>query len=245
MKMEITPRDRNLLIFLAVFVIVVGFGYWGIRPLIKSIGETRLEIEEQQDLKQVNDMKISMLPMLLGENKQLEEDMLTVREHFYPMMEADEIDRHFTGMALDYRLNVYSLDIYVADSEVESEPYKYSEKREEEGLHTEEGYVEEEGTTTDIESVDTYAETGYTDLYEDEVKPATGIYTATVDMRLEGAREDLQRLLDDLSGSDENHLLKSYNWSQSSSMAKNEKGDYIVDEKVFLDLELDIYEARE
>ncbi len=245
MKMEMTERDKKLLIFLAVFVIVVGFGYWGIRPLVMSINDVELEKEEQEELRQINEMKLSMLPMIEKENENLEKEIIEVRENFYPMMKADEIDRRFTEMALDYGLGVYSLDIKMNDEEVEPRPYKYSAIFEEKQLHADEGYVEEEGSTTDVESIDNYAATGFTDLYEDEVEAATGIYVAEVKLKLEGERENMQRLIDDLSASDERHLLTGYSWTSGSTMERDEKGEYIAVGRTFLDLTLDIYQCEE
>ncbi|MBR6329985.1 MAG: hypothetical protein IKR68_10140 [Lachnospiraceae bacterium] len=245
MQMQMTKRDKNLLIFLAVFVIVVGFGYWGIKPQIQAIGELDLKIEDAKALKDINDMKISMLPMVQGENEGLEKQAVKVRENFYPMMTADEIDKKFTGMALGYHLSVFSLDIAMPTGEFESEPYQYSKRFEEQEAHAEEGYVEEEGTTTDIESVDNYAETGYTDFYEDEPAVATGIYATGVSMRLQGERNDLQRFIDDLSAAKENHLIKSYKWEEGSNMVKDADGEYVMDQKIYLDISFDIYQCKQ
>ena len=35
MKLEMTQKDKNLLIMLSIFVIVVCIGYWGIYPVVK------------------------------------------------------------------------------------------------------------------------------------------------------------------------------------------------------------------
>ncbi len=245
MKMEMTKRDKQLLLFLGVFVILVGFGYWGIRPQVRSIKELNLDIEAARDLRTINDMKLAMLPLEKADNEALEKQVLTVRENFYPIMKSDELDKHFTEMALGYGLSVYSMDISREDEEVESKPYQYSAKFEAEELHAEEGFVEEEGTTTDVESVDNYAETGFTDFYEDDVKAATGIYLATVSMRLEGDRADLQRLINDLSKEKKNHLLRSYTWSEGSRMILSEAGSFEALQQVFLDITIDVYQAEE
>ena len=105
--------------------------------------------------------------------------------------------------------------------------------------------MEEEGSTTDVEAIDNYNETGFTDLFEDEVEAATGIYVTTVRLKLEGAREDLQRFIDDLSKSEERHLLKSYSWSSGTNMRRAEDGSYTAESYNFLSLELDIYECKE
>ncbi len=245
MKMELTQRDKGLIVFLAVIVTIFIFGYFFIYPISVIIKETENEIETQRDLKEVNDYKINNLLFVKDDNKMLEEKLATVRKNFYPMMEADEVDKYFTEMALGYDLYVYSLKIEQAEDEVESEPYRYSVKFEDDKLHADEGYVEAEGTTTDVESVDNYAETGYTDLYDDDVQAATGIYVCTVEMRLEGDVYDMQRLIDDLSKDKKNHLVNHYSWSQGRSMVRNEAGEIEMDSHDYLDITVDMYQCKE
>ena len=245
MKMELTQRDKGLIVFLAVIVTIFIFGYFFIYPLSKAIKETEMDIQTQQDLKDLNDYKLMNLPFARSDNEMLEKKMETVRENFYPMMESDEVDKHFTEMALGYNLYVYSLKINQDENEVESEPYCYSVKFEEDKLHEEEGYVEEEGTTTDVESVDNYAETGYTDFYEDDVKAATGIYVCSVDMRLGGDPNDMQRLIDDLSADKRNHLVNHYSWSQGRSIKRGEDGAVEMDSQDYLDITVDMYQCKE
>ena len=47
MKLEMTQKDKNLLIMLSIFVIVVCIGYWGIYPVVKGIVNTNKEIPEE------------------------------------------------------------------------------------------------------------------------------------------------------------------------------------------------------
>ena len=58
MQTTLTERDKKLLIFLSLFVIVVGIGYWGLRPIYKNIKETDEAIIDAQDLKTSNQLKI-------------------------------------------------------------------------------------------------------------------------------------------------------------------------------------------
>ena len=48
MKLEMTQKDKNLLIMLSIFVIVVCIGYWGIYPVVKGIVNTNKEIATQK-----------------------------------------------------------------------------------------------------------------------------------------------------------------------------------------------------
>lgn len=52
MKLEMTQKDKNLLIMLSIFVIVVCIGYWGIYPVVKGIVNTNKEITTQKETKE-------------------------------------------------------------------------------------------------------------------------------------------------------------------------------------------------
>ena len=132
MQTELTQRDKKLLVFLGVFVIVVCIGYWGIKPMIQNIIKYNEEIEIQQEEKDLGDLKVSQLPMMVAENSYYEEEILKSRSTFYPMMTSDEIDKLFTGMILDYNLYAYEMDINIPNEECELNPYKYVEEKEDE-----------------------------------------------------------------------------------------------------------------
>ena len=50
MKFEMTERDKKLLIFLSVFLIVVCIGYWGLYPIVKDIKKTDKKIQTEKDI---------------------------------------------------------------------------------------------------------------------------------------------------------------------------------------------------
>ena len=72
MKVELTQRDKKLLTFLGVFVIVVLVGYYGILPQIKAANEYKDEIEEEELLQEVYQKKIMQLPVVEKNNSDLE-----------------------------------------------------------------------------------------------------------------------------------------------------------------------------
>ena len=45
MQMTMTEKDKKLIVFLSIFVIIVAMGWWGIRPALKAAKETKEEIE--------------------------------------------------------------------------------------------------------------------------------------------------------------------------------------------------------
>lgn len=226
MKMEITERDKKLLIGLAIFVIVVCFGYWGIYPQIKAMNQIKIDTEKQKELQFVNETKLSMLPMLEVENKKSEEEILTARKEFYKMMTSDEVDKMVTGMALGYNLYAYDLDIHMPDKEADLEPYKFSEKAIQQAMEEEESF--------EVENAD---------AYEDEV--TTGIYSVAVTMRLGGEKADLDRMIYDLSVTSKKIHLCSYSFSDSTDLVLTANNTYEYVTRKTLQIKLEIFMCEE
>ena len=67
MQTQMTERDKRLIVILSIIVIVVGFGWWGIRPAIKNNTKMKTEIEKQEELMAVNDAKLAKLAMYEAE----------------------------------------------------------------------------------------------------------------------------------------------------------------------------------
>ena len=100
MKFEMTERDKKLLIFLSVFVIVVCIGYWGVYPVIKDINSIKEKTQAEKDLKEMNEMKVAQLPMIEAENEKMNDEITTARNGYYEIMTSNEIDKHFTNLVL-------------------------------------------------------------------------------------------------------------------------------------------------
>ncbi|MCR5420195.1 MAG: hypothetical protein K6E98_04235 [Lachnospiraceae bacterium] len=244
MQTTLTERDKKLLIFLSLFVIVVGIGYWGLRPIYKNIKETDEAIVEAEELKAENELKLSQLSVYEKDNEELENSILTARKSFYPIMTSDELDKMFTEMVLDYNLYAYFLRISIDENELQSTPYQYSKKAL--GLEEEEEEViPEELDSDDAQEVDNYAETQYAEPEFPEEKPQTGIYEARVDMQVGGSEEDLQRLIDDLSNKKDKILLNSYSWSRNSEVTKKGFDDYDVNYENRVEFVVSLYMYKE
>lgn len=230
LEMQMTDRDKKLLIFLAIFVIVVGIGYWGVYPQIKAINEINEEIQYQENKMFLDDMKITELPFLEDENDELEDEIIDARAHFYPVMTNDEVDKMLTFMVLDYKLQSYDLGITSSSTEAKLSAYQYSQK-----------YLDDM-----YESVDSVYESesnGFDDFYE----PApTGVYCVAVSMRLGGAQDDLQKLIDDLSVTTETMHLVRYDWHFGQNVVYDDKlEDFVVEDDVQLTIQLNIYVCSE
>lgn len=230
MKMELTQKDKKLLIFLAVFVIVVGLGYWGVRPLVQSIIKTEDAMADALEIKELNDSKADGLSEIQMENERLENELVSKRSEFYPIMTADEIDKAFTNKVLNYNLYAYKLDIQMPEGETSLDKYQYA-------AVTDETYEEEEDDFTYVEGAVTYE--------EEEEELATGIYMAEITMRLGGDESNLQRLIDDLSSAKEMHQVVSYRWDTSNNIDFNEDGTYELVMDKYLEIVIDIYMCAE
>lgn len=248
LEMQMTARDKKLLFFLGIFVIVVCFGWWGVKPAIKSISETNKLIEQAQEAKMIIDMKIAELPLIEADNKKLEEDILKAREEFYPMMTSSEIDKMFTGMVLDYNLYAYDLDINLSDEVTNLGAYQYSQKYQDDinKRFEEQSAVNTETYEDESDEYNIYSE--YTQEVETTAydNSATGIYTAKVGLRVGGTKEDLQKLINDLSSTDKKLRLCTYSWDTVRGTTYSESlGDYEVNTKDILYLTLEFYMCEE
>lgn len=250
MKMEITERDKKLLIFLSLFIIVVCIGYWGILPQVKKYNTYKTEIEEQQNIKDLNELKIMQVSVLEVDNSKMEERILSAREQYYPIMSSNEIDKYFTSMVLDYGLYAFDMNINIDDSETTLEPYIYSEK----ALLKDEEQIESTVSTDTNESQidEALAEGGQTDIiYENLGTGNTGIYSAAVDMRLGGDYETLQKLINDLSVTSKKLKVCNYSWNKEKVMetkADDESGviyDYDIVDNYVLNISVEIYMCEE
>ena len=99
MKLEMTQKDKNLLIMLSIFVIVVCIGYWGIYPVVKEIVKTNKEIVTQEETQEENELKLTQVPMMEADNEKFLDQIQGVRESFFPMMQSAEIDKYYRACA--------------------------------------------------------------------------------------------------------------------------------------------------
>lgn len=258
MKLEfkMTNRDKKLLVFLAIFVIVVGFGYWGIRPAVYAMMDLKNDISTEEDRKAINDLKLAELPMYEMENEEYEEDIIKARKNYFEILTSDQVDRMMTGIAIDYSLYSYDLNIIMPEDFADLQPYKYSNKALEDA-EMEEYYAElaeeeekkakekeESGKSSNEKELDMYFEEDMADYSIDN--SLTGIYAVRVEMRLGGEEENLQKLIDDYSETDKKIQIVSYDWDGVRNMFYDEEtGDYEIDYERVLNISMMIYMCEE
>lgn len=255
MKLEMTQKDKNLLIMLSIFVIVVCIGYWGIYPVVKDIVSTNKEMDEQVELQNENELKLAQVPMLEVDNESISKNIQGVRESFFPMMDSSAVDKYFTSLVLGYNLESYDLSIQMPDAETELQPYTYSKRAEELAAQAESGDTTEDpqGAKAERAQIDAAEESGgmSTDSTDDlfagvDTPVTTGIFNATVTMRLGGDEKNLQQLIEDLSNSDKKIRVCNYSWSEERSISNlTEDGEYDIDVQRVLTITLEIYMYEE
>ncbi len=228
-EMKMTQRDKKLLIFLAVFVIVVGIGYWGVYPQIKETLEIEKKISKEEIKKEADDVKLVELPMLEKDNQILEENIAKERENFFSMMTSDQVDKYITGMVLDYELEAYSLTIKMPTKETSLKAYKNSEKYAEDLQKEKEA---EKDRRSSKSSSSSKSNSSY-DVYDTNASVAVaatennaglvGMYHVQISLELGGEQEDLQKFLDDLFEVEDKIWVKSYSWKMVREVRPNEE----------------------
>ena len=239
MKIELTQRDKKLLTFLGVFVIVVLVGYYGILPQIKAAGEYKDDIEEQELIRDVNEQKIMQLVFVEDNNNELEKLIEGAKENYYPMMDADAVDKLITNKVID-EYGLMSYDLSISERTLAGlNPYVYSKKAitgesdaREKALATAASTISEDGTMLFAEIAEADSET-------------TGIYMVSVNMRLGGEMKDIERLLDDLAYSDKKLRLVSYSVDTEETVIPHEDGTEETITSDNLNLTVELYMCEE
>lgn len=131
---NITARDKKLLVFLAVFLIVIGFVFLLLKPAYDDIQQLKTDIStaeiRQKDIlyhiSQVDKYKES----IMEQAKVVEEGS----QPYYTVLTSDEIDSLLTGAALDYGFEqsaLRALSIKYPTSYMKLLPYMSGQKQDE------------------------------------------------------------------------------------------------------------------
>ena len=227
MKIELTQRDKKLLTFLGVFVIVVCIGYWGILPQIKGAQEYKDEIEEQRTLRDIYDQKISLLMDVEANNEQLEGFISGAKDNYYPVMDSDAIDKLITNKVInEYKLMTYDLNIGERTI-AELEPYVYSKK-----ALTGESYAKIKALTAAAPEIGEDGMMLFADVAAADAG-TVGIYKVQVSMRLSGDEKNINRLLDDLALSEKKLRLVDYSTETEETVIPHDDG---TEERFYTDI---------
>ena len=121
LEMKFTERDKKLIVFLSLFLLIVGIGYFVVRPLYEKVGQLQAQADELEMQVEQTQNYLVRLPQLRKVNEELQGQKQDELQIFYPYMESQELDRMITGLTLHESLGAKNLTITIPD-----EPYHSS-----------------------------------------------------------------------------------------------------------------------
>ncbi|MBQ8951116.1 MAG: hypothetical protein IJ065_08210 [Eubacterium sp.] len=244
MKTTMTERDKKLLLWMFIGVIIVAIGYWGIRPQLKKYTELGKKIEKQEDQKKLNQMKIMNLSGVEIQAEEYEKKIAEKKDEFYQIMTSSDIDRMMTEIAVDNSLYIYDLRFTMPQSPSERMAYQYSELYQQQMAQKAEYQtgLAADGTTvvgnedSDKESDSSGAATTDSsmilmDAFGDEeggYQPNTDIYAVPVTMTVGGELSDLENFIDRLIHMDKRCMLVSYTWGEYRDIVRRDANGNII-----------------
>ena len=256
MLKNMSDKDLRLLVFMFLIVVVVGIGYWGIRPQIKAFTNMQEEIDEQQATAELNDLKVTNLMMVSTMADEYEEDIAKCKDEFYPIMKSSEVDQMMTAKAHNQNLEIFDLRFSMPDEPTERMAYQYSELYKEQqqaraeyereimaglGTSDEDDLLGETSSKDEEEdksskkkkkNKDEEAEVEMVTLdvfgEEDGYRPNTDIYAVPVTMTVGGTEEELHRFINEIIDSDKRVLLTGYSWGQYRNIIRRDAEGNVI-----------------
>lgn len=107
----LTQRDKKLLGFLAIVLVLFVFIRLLIMPQMEQYFDLDTEIELAELEKHEMNLKIVSVEGTKKRNEELKEELLDASEAYYPMLSSQEIDREITGIFLKFGGNIENLSI--------------------------------------------------------------------------------------------------------------------------------------
>ena len=190
-----TKRDKRLLMFLGIFLIVVGFSVFIFMPKMETLGALNEQVDNATLQKEEILLKSARLSQIEGSLKEKETELATVTGHFYPVMQTQEMDNWLTQKALEQGLSIRLLNIgQVEESTVLSAYVGCGEEQE--------AQAEKSETTMGGNLVELSLEEGQTqdenpeeDVAESSKQP---IHQSQISITVEGDSGNVQKLIDEL-----------------------------------------------
>lgn len=230
--MKLTERDKKLLLMLAYFVVIVGFGAFVFRPMIGNYTELGDRIVLLEAEKQEMDERIAQWKGLEQRRNELADLFRISTEEFYPMLESEEVDKEITGIVLSCGMQALNLNIAMPQEGVSVTPYRYAEETAEMELSGDapESVSEESVSPESILQEDGSAQEG-------EAAAQSYIYAPVVTLTAAGSEAQAEALIDKLMREYPAIRVRSY----SHQMLENFAGGENVTGTELLSLELELY----
>lgn len=135
MEIKMTERDRKLLIFLGIFLLVVGVGYFGVLPSRRKALELKESAETVEATRIETEDQLMTLPAVRELNAMLLDRMAEESAVFYPKMATKDVDKLLTELVLSNGIEARNLSIEnqvaydvtaYTHSEFDTTPYQYT-----------------------------------------------------------------------------------------------------------------------
>ena len=223
MTLALTERDKKLLRFLAVFLIIIGFGYFIILPALDKMSDMDVQIMDLENQKFDMEMSIQSLEATRQTNEKLWSDFDSMTEAFYPMLLSQGIGKELTSTMLSCGVSIVRMNLTMPEEPMVITPYassvmgaQYAQAKEQ---------AESEEDSEDAGSSQTAA-------------AATRFYAAPVQISVIGSKTDIQKLLDIFNESGQSLRVTSYEIGEQRQNAQS-TGNYTAD------IQLEVYMYKE
>lgn len=190
MTWTITERDKKLLKFLAVFVLIVGVGFGIILPIQEKALEVKSDLADAQMIKQQRELEGMRLAGVQAELQDQESRLEDARSTFYQNLSGLEVDRILTEIAVGDSVVIRDLSIGAAEA-ASLKPYVAAPVTEE---------------TETAEQVDPTSQT--------DSETAEGVEQIPVTILLSGAEDELQAFLNGVADLEPAARVSSFCWQR-------------------------------
>lgn len=240
--MKFTERDKKLIVFLSLFLLIVGIGYFVVRPLYEKVGQLQAQADELEMQVEQTQNYLVRLPQLRKMNEELQGQKQDELQIFYPYMESQELDKMITGLTLHESLGAKNLTITIPDEPYVITPYFLSVPQpDEEGQLSESEQAYEAETSGDAAGQTDEAQTPDAQAGTDGSEQV--LYVATLAVDATGTHEQLQAYIDLLSDDGEYPAIQvnSYTWNRENTVGTDELGAFMMQSGEALHIELSVY----
>ncbi len=242
LEMKFTERDKKLIVFLSLFLLIVGIGYFVVRPLYEKVGQLQAQADELEMQVEQTQNYLVRLPQLRKVNEELQGQKQDELQIFYPYMESQELDKMITGLTLHESLGAKNLTITIPDEPYVITPYFLSVPQpDEEGQLSESEQAYEAETSGDAAGQTDEAQTPDAQAGTDGSEQV--LYVATLAVDATGTHEQLQAYIDLLSDDGEYPAIQvnSYTWNRENTVGTDELGAFMMQSGEALHIELSVY----
>ena len=220
MELKITKRDKKLLVVLAIFILVVGVGAGVLFPLLQKNTELKEKILKATTEKLEREIKVNALTEFRDKKKFVEDEFDKERQKFYKIMPSMDIDKMLTNIALSNKATVKDMDIKMPVQGGYTELKLYQDML----ASRAEASLSQGNISSGTEPT----------VYE-------GIYTAEVQVILQGDRRPLQSVIDEFASLEPKLRVSEILWKKED---KGEENAYTLSMTVHIYMSEDVDSYR-